>query len=305
MRRKRKPTRNTKIAGKRDMKILLFLWKWKMATTHTLATRYFYDVSPATAYRRLYRLAEGGFITSRCDVSGNKFIWILEQKGFDVVRRYLPATLQEEGFKSEHAGHDLVASAFHLGGFLKNVPEQVELFSEQQLRRYRPKDYPFFVCPGIEHRPDGYTCVRGDDTYKVFAFEVELNVKVKRRYNTHYWTYGKEGREAHEIDSVLWLTASKKEAARLKKIVLNYSASDSIVKHHSFYTLSDFLKYGWDAKEVLGEYGSKSVKEKVSTLLTNKVVTESNHVCSQVLLNTSKTLHRSKTYRMYEFGDFC
>ena len=297
---RRKAKRNTKIAGSRDIRILMFLWRWKVATTHTLVVRYFPDTNGSTAYRRLYRLAEGGFICSRCDIGGRKYVWQLDKKGYEIVRRYLPLELEQEGYKSEHVGHDLVASAFHLGGFLTGVPDNVELFSEQQLRRLRKEDYPFYVSPYMRYRPDGYTCIKSENSYKIFTFETELNIKTRDRYGECYRTSQDE--DQYVIQAALWLVGSKKEAARLKKILDVYREYRRIVESNKFFILKDFLKHGWDAREV---YEQSTVNQIVGTLPTNKVDTPSNLVCSHVLLNTTKTLHRSKTYHQYEKGDFC
>src|SRR5258708_5011759 len=91
----------------RDIPLLQFLWLWKVSTMKALCHRFFPNSAPNTAYRRILTLQEGGFIAPRSDRCGIKRVWTLTPKGYKVIRPDLP-TLKEEGFASEHIGHDLL-----------------------------------------------------------------------------------------------------------------------------------------------------------------------------------------------------
>ena len=131
MRKKFRSKSDSKIrlSGPRDERLLIYLWKWKLSTTQALSEKFFPAVAPATAYRRLWTLSKGEFIQCRSDRSGRKFMWELGKRGYEAIRGHLPESLEEEGFKSEHPGHDLLASAFHMGDYAHSVPENVRMFS--------------------------------------------------------------------------------------------------------------------------------------------------------------------------------
>ena len=47
----------------RDRKILVFLWRWKFASTMGLHARYFRKTRPMAAYNRLRKLERSGYLT--------------------------------------------------------------------------------------------------------------------------------------------------------------------------------------------------------------------------------------------------
>ena len=68
------------LTSNRDIPILLFLWRWKIATTKALHFRFFSKFSLKTAYHRLYLLRRGGFIQIRASLSGQNPVWCLTKK---------------------------------------------------------------------------------------------------------------------------------------------------------------------------------------------------------------------------------
>jgi len=49
----------------RDRKILIFLWRWKYASTSLIHTAVFHKASLATCYNRLLKLKKEKYCTSR------------------------------------------------------------------------------------------------------------------------------------------------------------------------------------------------------------------------------------------------
>ena len=119
-----------------DLRALLFLWKWKIATTAALHAKFYAPRSLKGAYLRLNVLENDGFVHSHFDVTGEKFLWSLTATGFLAIRSQLPP-LKEEGFLSEAPGHDLLSMAAMCGDWLTVPQSGVHLISEQQIRRYQ------------------------------------------------------------------------------------------------------------------------------------------------------------------------
>ncbi len=286
-----------RISSTRDLRILTFIWKWKVTTSAVLMHKFFAGVSPFTAYRRLWKLAKAGFIESRSDCTGQKFVWMLGQRGFTVVKERLPFELKEEGYKSECLGHDLVVAAFHLGSWVSGAPENVEIVTEQQLRRCNAEDLPLQYDTIEGHRPDGFTFIKlPDGKYQGFAIEVELNVKTVEHYHrlsSRYHCFSGD---------TLWLTADVTSANRIWHH-LKYCNSDGW-QRHSFVTLSQFQKLGWDAAFDCGKYQGQSIHQVMHQGAQNCVKTTSQPVSNSLTLNLAKTPHKSKGSKHYEIGNF-
>ena len=75
---------------KRDIKVLMFLWKFKVSTTAMLCKVFFYNIEYKTAYNVILRLRQNTFIRTNVDQDGENHVWVLTKKGFDVVKKYLP-----------------------------------------------------------------------------------------------------------------------------------------------------------------------------------------------------------------------
>ena len=286
-----------RLSGPRDTKLLFFLWKWKLGTTKALSVKFFPGVAESTAYRRLWRLEKGGFITSRADKAGRKYVWHLGKRGYDVIRGHLPLHLEEDGYKSEHIGHDLVASAFHLGDWFLELPEGIRIFSEQQIRRFREKDYPEYISRSLHHTPDGYTFIPRGEGGKLIAFEAELNPKSKGEYYGLYNQYGRQ-----DVNYVFWLAPKLTIAKRIWRYV--EAGSHSEHKRHSFITYPQFLTKGWGAEIVCGTNEGLTMRQVMEKLAQNPLQTPAKPVASQAMLNVSKTPHKSKRCKFFEIGDF-
>ncbi len=276
-----------RLSDGRDLPLLQFLWKWKAVTTAALCQRFFPNCSPITGFKRLWKLERAGFIEARTiDDHGKQFAWVVTRKGFAAIRSSLPA-LREEGFKSEHLQHDLLASAFHLGDWLSGARDNAVLISEQQLRRYDFEFYPNPIPKTDLHRPDGYTYLKGPKPQLV-AFEVELMPKKKFMYEEVASFY-----KRHGVTHILWLVPRESLGKRIHQVMGNVLSLDE--NRHNFISLEDFNELSWGAKIFLGSH----VGQTVSGLLGNKVETESKHVSSKFLLDTRKAPHRSTCYRKF------
>jgi hypothetical protein len=286
------------LAGVRDTQLLTFLWKWKVSTSALLMRRFFPLTAPMTAYRRLWTLEKGGFIEAVANRSGRKFLWTLTKRGYAAIRHEIPCELKEDGFRSEHPGHDLLTAAFHLGDWMLGSPEGVRSFSEQQLRRYDTEFYPDYVPKTEWHRPDGYLHLGEGALASTFALEVEVSVKKKSRYGGVAAFY-----DSSLIAGVWWLVLSKGVARTIDEILRREDRGRGDYRH-SFVVFGDFLRAGWGAEFVGGQAAGQSIRQVARQKATNWGTTVSHLDVSTLTLNVAKSPHKSKACKIYELGDF-
>lgn len=277
-----------------DVAIIDFLWKWKLATTSMLGLRFGDGTQSIAIYRRLIRLSRANLITVTSDQPGRCFAWVLTGNGFIVARRNLE--LAEVGYKSEKQRHDLLVTAFHLGQSILPHDAEIEVFTEQQMRRLAVDDYPEWMPQTTRHRPDGYWLVnRGEKMPRVVALEVELS----RKQYSDYLDTRKFYMAWKRIYRVIWLVPKATDAKRLaKKLAEEPEATDS---YHDFVTLWDFLERGWHATIICGHEKGQRVVD----LLYDTPMTCQTPVTGKSLLNGAKAPHRSTTCKLWNLSEIC
>lgn len=224
----------------RDLKILRFIWKWKVLSTLAISRKFFPESISDAAYRRLLDLTRMGFIEP-VDIKFNRqALWSLTTKGFKRISPFL-GELLSKGFKSENSSHDYYVTCFHLGLWLTNQPEYTQTFSEQQLRRISPELWDSWVPSSTVHRPDGYSLFFRNDKKVIVSFEVELSIKEKKRYEPLVVFYDSQD----TIDLVFWLVESKSAIKSLKNIFEHLGIKKPL--KHQFVLLENFKKNAWQA----------------------------------------------------------
>jgi len=230
--------------------ILMFLWRWKLVSTAALVTRFFPDVSPIRAYKILRRMWLRGLITRPAlDGDYTEFVCTLAKKGFHVIRTELPK-LREEGFRSETIHHDTLVTAVHLGDWLCAPPDGAALFTEQELRRMNPLDYPSWVPKTAIHRPDGYWRVVHPEGTGVIALEVEL----RKKFDTDYQFLARFYRDTSEIFRVVWLVRTRRAALKIHGALNRDVQTDPI---HTFVIEKEFREKGWESRLHFGPEAGK------------------------------------------------
>ncbi len=289
--------KNVVLSETRDVPLLLFLWKWKVSTIAALTKKFFQNSSPKTAYNRLLALRHAGLIQMKSDGFGQKFVCSLDRRGFEAIREFLPESA-DEGYKSEHAGHDLLLAAFHLGDWFIEKPKGAAMFSEQQLRRLPLETYPDWIPRTDTHRPDGYSRVLFRGQPATFAIEVELSQKRDDDYGKVADFYGYYS----SITRVLWLVPRRSQALTIRTHMLrqNHSGQDP----HDFILLDDFKQHGWDAEVIAGPDLGQSMATLLMGKPQEKAMKTSGSVLVHSLLDTRKSPHTSDSYRSYQLGDF-
>ncbi len=275
-----------KLSNERDIPLLGFLWRWKVVTTRALHARFFSSCSLIGAYHRLNRLERAGIIKSVCDERAQKFHWTLSKKGFEAIRSFLPA-LREEGFASEHVRHDGLVSAFHIGEWLIVRPQEVQLFSEQQLRRYAEESLPSWIPSPEIHRPDGYWGIPAKGQIVPIALEVELNQK----NSSFYQAVGDYYSEEQSVIRVMWLVELESQARSIQKQIQKLVSQRGDI--HSFASLDQFTAHGWSAKICYGPDSGKTIRESLNLLLQQQggqpAVNSSSTLTTKHLLDARKS----------------
>lgn len=263
------------IRDEKFFEVLRFLWDWKLATTSGLHQHLYANISSEAAYYRLARIEKGGFIQTQVDPSGRNHVWSLTKRGFETVRTGLPA-LREEGCRSEHPVHDLLVSALHLGEWWFDMPEGVELCTEQHLRRYEPKKYPDWVPKNTLHLPDGYWHLTLPHAMTI-ALEVELTPKSFSRYEKAARFYDGEA----QINRVIWIVPTTSAAQKIENAI--HGATDGNTKHN-FVLLGDAMKNEWQAQFFHGPDRTKTI----SSLLTECPQKSHRTFCMHYAVDTRK-----------------
>ncbi len=268
----------------KELAILNFLWRWKVATSSAIFIRFepVYKWKQFTAYQRMLKLKEKGLVDCKLVNSRSFAIWTLTRNGFKAIRESLPL-LKEEGYDTESPEHDLYVLAAQYGDWLpKGTVDDVAFFTEQELRRQADETLFDWLPPTKAHRPDGYWYFPKLKTNSLISLEVEIN----RKAFSDYVGYGNFYNRYKVIESVIWIVQSANLA---KKIVS--AAQGNLTEFrdiHNFILFSDFLKYGWQAKFFSGpaactELGVFLNRHRLQFIESMPKVTQKYPVTTQIL----------------------
>lgn len=271
---------NVAMLTERDLKILTFLWKWKVVSTSALSQKFF-STRNIICYNRLLLLSKAKFVRLEYLPAYRGWLWTLSPKGFETIHPTLPP-LREVGFKSENLSHDFLVTAFHLGEWLTSHPVTVAMYSEQQLRRVDPEYYPPWIPRNAFHRPDGYIGSQKDHSISLIPLEVELSSKRLSDYKGVAEFYS----DMTEAKLILWLVPSPAFAKRLEKIL---NPSHFAIQKHNFVTIPSFLKSGWETPIGYGPDSGHSIRDILFKITHEKPMKPSTNLMTHSLLDLRKT----------------
>lgn len=262
-----------------DIGALRFLWDWKLLTTAALCTAIYKNRSNYRTYRRLCDLEKMRLIKSLVSNDGCSYVWMLDEKGFELVCDYLPK-LKSHGYKSENRDHDFWVTAIHLGSWLFAKPVNCETFSEQQLRRYDFADYPDWVPKTSTHRPDGWWMVflNQNSSHNLIALEVELSLKTPMAYKSVGEYYSKTVRPYQ----VIWVVKSIGDFQYIIRHLTDGSISQA--QEQSCVLLEQYLKLQWHSPIALG----KNQGQQLISILGKTPEIEGKELSGLFLLDTHK-----------------
>lgn len=224
----------------RDLDVMLYIWRWKIASTRSIHEAINKTISEYSTYKSLDRLEGNHLVECRYNMFERFHVWQLTEVGFFKIKEYLDP-LKEDGYLSENHRHDRLVQAFQLGEWTTHQFPQVRFYTEQEMRRRDLEDYPDWVPRTNEHRPDGYTKIHGAAKAYTLAYEVELSAKNVQKYEGILRFY----RSTRLVDRVLWLVGTpdiKDTILRAKSCI-----GDDSTNYQVFVDLDDYIKNGWDA----------------------------------------------------------
>jgi hypothetical protein len=231
-----------------DFHFLKTLWKWKLLTTKAIHTTCYRSLSLSYIYQRLLHFEKTRLIESISSWDQKVVVWQLADKGFQIILSEL-GQLYENGFKSENKEHDFWVTAIHLGDWLNGVPNNCDLFTEQELRRYSTTEYKPWVPQSKIHRPDGWWHKLTDQSNDLglISLEVELSKKSPVAYNDVGSFYSKE----ISVHQVIWFVKSASDANYIHRHIIRGCLQHG--ENHSFILLDQFIQLQWQSKIFLGK----------------------------------------------------
>lgn len=222
-----------------DLKVLAFVFKWKVAPLFALKAQLKRDEKDKTFEKRIERLVRKGLL-QRVDHLGQVRLLQLTDAGFLRFRQGIDG-FKEEGFASECVGHDFFAMALQFGIFASAKPKSIDIVSEQEMRRFQYKELPTWMPKIDGHRPDGITRFKYSNETRIIAYEVEVSSKEHERYLPVMQYYN----SCRDISLVIWLVKNQS----LKKIIIESARMvnpNSLIKH-AFILLDHFKSSLWEA----------------------------------------------------------
>lgn len=263
-----------------DYYCLMALWKWKLLTTNALSVLVYKGRSLERCYKCLLRLEKQECIVSTSSWDRKSVVWHLGKMGWEIISTEMGDKILQNGFRSENKDHDFWVSAIHLGEWISAVPDQCDLFSEQELRRTNFESYPDWVPQTKEHRPDGYwkIGIGKPNEESLIALEVELSKKTPLAYSDVGDFYS----NTISPYQVIWVVKSQSDISYILSHIKNGSSTQGA--EQSFITLDQYTKSQWQSQIIVGKNKGKSLLDILGTS-----VAQGSHQCvANVLLNVRK-----------------
>lgn len=274
--------------SEQDERFLLELWKWKLLTTTAIHSLIYRERSIYRTYVKLLYFEKQGLIQSIRSPNHDASVWHLNERGFNFIKGHF-AKMRQEGYKSENRDHDFWVTAIHLGDWINGIPQNCDVFTEQQLRRIENNNFPDWVPSITDHRPDGWwsTNINQSREQSLIALEVELSKKAPEDYKFVGEYYS---RLVHPYQ-VVWVVKSKADINYIFSHLRAGSSTDA--REQSFITLDEYLKSQWQSRIVSG----KNVGKTLAEILNTSNEPSSNLSSAKVLLEISKKPIESRSPR--------
>ena len=261
-----------------DIKLLHYLWKWKVGTSLAISQLFYPLKKLRRGYERLRTLEQAAFIKSHREIKGEKFIWTLATKGFLTIQHELP-DLKQAGFLPLSPGHDLLSAAVLQAG---DVDDSVTLLTDQELLR---ANTPHSYLSDSLHRADGYWVSEN--------FLVALEVQISSQKTKDYRHVARFYSELPDLRAVLWVLS---KITMAKAIFTGLSeAKGKGTQKHQFIGFDSFFENGWDAEIEAGSMAGTKIKDLLKS--------NSSQTFQKAILDTRKSPHTAKSPLYYQPGD--
>ena len=273
----------------RDNEILLFIWRWKVASTAQIWLRFFANATKKVAYRRLKVFEDMGLIETVPFRRYGGCGWVLTKHGFNEIQGFIDG-LASDFYLSEFPEHDFMAGVLHQGDWLLGVPEDFQIVTEQEVRATSSEALPRWTPVDRLHRPDGFTARRTSDGWDITAIEMELSMKSSTRYldSSSYYYCRKE------IGRILWCVSA---LGNIESIRDSHSGLDEeFHTRHGFVLVSAFRSLGWGAVLVAGDSKGQTIRQFLAGGNQREMLDESRGRFPNLhLFDTLKSYRRSAT----------
>ncbi len=237
--------------NKRDLNILIFLWKYKVASSAILHEKFLSNMKYKSRYEKLRRLKKKNLISIRYNSNGTFPLWVLTKKGFDCIKSYIPE-LEKKYLISECRRHDFICLATQQGPFINEYPKDIFVTTDQEIKSLDRSQLPSYLPTHDTRRPDGYWYFNNGTNIKLMALEVELNQKSKSIYESYSHFYGKFKKDQR----CLWIVKSEKI---VDSILESFYKSRPEYYVHNFIFLDDILTKGWASSIYAGPERNKTL----------------------------------------------
>ena len=275
----------------RDIDILNFIFKWRIASTDTIYRVFFPNAEhPKAAYDRLMVLERSGLVHKVKEGYQNK-VWSLTIKGLEIAPQQKYAeTLLKKSIKSSSIEHDLLIQATMLGSSIEDKGKYFQCFSENLLFSLDIDLLKEATQLRLEHRPDGLWIIPSEtqNAYGLFLLEVELNLKSKERYKTLASQLSLE----RNCNGLIWIVRHPSNARKIQNDLSSSSASEKLMAQH-FFLVDEIKEQGWKSLSIQGPSQGLSLFE----ILFEKSLQNTRK-------NLRKTLGTNSSY-VYFQNSFC
>lgn len=258
--RRRHQWKSKRRLSARDIAVLDFLWTWKVASTPLLKEVAFRDKSQWWVYKALHQLQKERYIQS---LPRGKFLeaelWALTDIGFEVVLMDRD-DLNQYRFKPHAPVHDYLATCLQLGeqSFKDNNDKQ--FFTEQMLSSLTNSNFPNSFKTSESHIPDGLTLYRNNDREALVAYEVDLNLKERDRYQNTFFYYCSSA-SPHLL---VWLVKNNWIAEKIIQTFKSFNFEDrteKLLSRTAFITLDEFKEKVWEVESFIGDLKGHSIRK--------------------------------------------
>lgn len=233
-----KPSKSPILSNK-DVRLLVFLWRFRLATFRTIHQLIYPSPNPRATHDRLKKLKNGGFIQMTLIPGTIHKVFCLEKKGFQYLESNVLPELRTKQFKPQSFYHDLLSSAVLLGNMTSSLQIPIRHLTEQEIKSVEIPLLTEHFPNGLSHHPDGIWIVSFDSERKAIALEVELTAKSSRMYEEYSSFYAGDNFFRH----VLWVVRSIEHGNQ----ILKASRLHGIPREglHLFVLQKDFENMGW------------------------------------------------------------
>lgn len=233
--------------SKNDLKLVWFLWKWKLSPASCIYYSVCSEMSMRAFNRMLLKLQKNCIIECAFEPEEHFNYWQLTEWGVHCIRNKLEE-VKNLGSHSAYQKHDLLSLLFVQGVWVlleRNYPQSLIqkpiITSEHELEKVHKENLNNGVKNLTARRPDGAWFYPDIPSPHTMALEVELSVKRPAQYEQIIQTY----RHWREGSRILWMYEDPHFIEKFKQYKTN--CHEESHWYHLFIKVDEFLEKGLHA----------------------------------------------------------